>query len=860
MQEDVVTLIDDLAGWVNERPHWQRTAIRRFCNEEEYSVEEISELADQLISATVPEAPLLTADDIPGGSSTGAQVALHSLLDVAGVNALLPGQELSFEPSGMTIIFGNNGSGKSGYGRLLREAVTARVKGALLSDVFSQDSAEQNASLKYLVDGDQQIWSLTEPQHPPLKAVRFYDSDCGISYISKAEEITYRPYALTLLDRLQVLCRAVKDQVDQKIAVNEQAFPELPDLTEDTEARKFLDGLTKTTTLEEIASATRLDDDHTESLAADKQEIARLVAGNPNTEKTRLTNLANNWGVIANYLAESEVAVGAESLEAIAAAKKSATDLRKAADTTSAEKFMAETLDGIGSESWRALWEAAKEFSTNTAYREHVYPHTDNGAVCVLCQQSLSETAADRLKRFEAFVADTTSREALRAEKHLEELRIDYQALSSMPHAVAEAISKLGAEAEDTAASVAWIEQCSATAEVAVSWIEGIDEKLPSAIAVSPKAQAENRKVALSKKAASINTDTYNSTLTVLRTKCREAEARGQLFVATKSLEQAVARLDLRSKLDRAKRQANTTGITQKATALTTEYATVVARDQFARETERLGLRRITLSPIEGRGTATLEHRPSLVGATNAAAVSDIFSEGEQTALGLAGFLTEVELDSSKSAVVFDDPVTSLDAGRRSRVAKRLIELGSERQVVVFTHEITFVNALLNEAKDLAQQIAPRSVQRQGGNPGKVTKEFPWQAKDVPQRIDQLSREVSRFKREREDMDDEQYTKEIRAWAGDLSETWERAVNLEVIDQVVDRGTSQVKPLKLKILPRFTDHDHEVFQNGYGKASSWAGRHDNAPEENFHAPEIEEQELELERIKGWYGKVKSYRN
>ena len=48
--------------------------------------------------------------------------------------------------------------------------------------------------------------------------------------------------------------------------------------------------------------------------------------------------------------------------------------------------------------------------------------------------------------------------------------------------------------------------------------------------------------------------------------------------------------------------------------------------------------------------------------------IDHVLSEGEQTALGLAGLLTEVEYDESKSAVALDDPVSSLKpvAGRGS--------------------------------------------------------------------------------------------------------------------------------------------------------------------------------------------------
>ncbi|MGO1182959.1 MAG: hypothetical protein ACTH3H_01125 [Micrococcaceae bacterium] len=110
---------------------------------------------------------------------------------------------------------------------------------------------------------------------------------------------------------------------------------------------------------------------------------------------------------------------------------------------------------------------------------------------------------------------------------------------------------------------------------------------------------------------------------------------------------------------------------------------TSIVRDQFACETEQLYLPRVTLDLTKGRRDVTLEHRPRLLGATSDADIDDVLSEGEQTALGLSGFLTDVEFDESKSAVVLDDPVSSLDAGRRSRVTRRLAELAQSRQVIV---------------------------------------------------------------------------------------------------------------------------------------------------------------------------------
>jgi hypothetical protein len=53
------------------------------------------------------------------------------------------------------------------------------------------------------------------------------------------------------------------------------------------------------------------------------------------------------------------------------------------------------------------------------------------------------------------------------------------------------------------------------------------------------------------------------------------------------------------------------------------------------------------------------------------AKVHNALSEGEQTCVGLAAFLTELTTASHESALVFDDPVSSLDHRWRNKVAER---------------------------------------------------------------------------------------------------------------------------------------------------------------------------------------------
>jgi len=249
-----------------------------------------------------------------------------------------------------------------------------------------------------------------------------------------------------------------------------------------------------------------------------------------------------------------------------------------------------------------------------------------------------------------------------------------------------------------------------------------------------------------------------------------------------------------------------------------------------------------------------------LLGTETATPLKQVLSEGEQTALGLAGFFTEAHFDDSKSALVLDDPVTSLDHVRRSKVANRIVEFAQERQVIVFTHDIKFVGDLARVSREQGIAVIERGIERVGGKtPGRVINAHPWKAKDVDARFHELERQLTRLKRERPNWGQEEYERECSAWAGLLSETWERLVNLEIIWQVVDPATSEVRPRMFKVLSRITADDNKEFQESYSRCSQWARRHDKSPETNYVAPEPAEIQDELGLIRAWHARIKKYR-
>src|SRR5688572_391720 len=122
------------------------------------------------------------------------------------------------------------------------------------------------------------------------------------------------------------------------------------------------------------------------------------------------------------------------------------------------------------------------------------------------------------------------------------------------------------------------------------------------------------------------------------------------------------------------------------------------------------------------------------------AKVASILSEGEKTCVALAAFLTELATGTHHSTLVFDDPVSSLDHRWRKNVATCLVEEAELRQIIVFTHDLVFVNDLQDVARGSNVPCALFTVTRGSQGAGLVKEGLPRRAKSVEDRIDKLPR------------------------------------------------------------------------------------------------------------------------
>jgi energy-coupling factor transporter ATP-binding protein EcfA2 len=852
-----MALLDEVVSWAKLRPWWQQRLLLRLARGEAISDDDCVATAAKMVEPLPPTPPggwlaeLKVVD-----RSASEQVRLVAVRDVENVNRLAPGQRLTFAPEGLTVVFGRNGSGKSGYARVIQAMVRTRKRSTILSDVFGPTDCRTKAVVEYTVGEWAGEAALGVSAPVDLSRVSFYDEKCGDDYLVTEAEPAFSPSALRLLDDLAHACQRIREVLLVKLRALDPPAVGLPQLEKGTPAASWLSSLSGATTDVEIATNC-LDNPEDATILAELDRAAGILrALDPTVEKNRLQGNASALARLSSHLDALDRELGKDREDVLNDLRSTAVSLRQASELASSAGFSREPVPGVGGETWRALWHAAVAFSRVMAPGSDTHPPSKPGDRCVLCQQELDTDAASRMDRFHSFVEDTTSTQAAQAEQNLSgELR-RIESVTVTPGQVSLDLGHIAGAHPDLRRRC--IDALAAWESRKASLVGAADVLVPVAAEGSLVAHVRSVADDEANQAAMLNAETVAAQLAANATLQSAARARIALAAARDAVVAERDRLRQRAQIEAARTEAATKGITDKIGELTRRHVTVAMQDQFSRESDRLDVTRVTLRDTKAR-LGTLLHRPEFIGATLNARLPEVLSEGEQTALGLAGFLTEARFDESKSALVFDDPVTSLDHVRRDKVAKRIAGLAAARQVIVFTHDVTFTVDLRRACEDRGVHFTERAIllgpHRQ---PGHTQDKLPWTAQDAAQRLNTLDQRLAAVKREAEEWDEEEYGRRARELAGEMSETWERVISQEIANRLVRPDTNYVQPMMMRVLRQITEQDDKEFQSSYSRISAWAPRHDNAAALNYVPPSLGELETEIGLMRAWFKRVRGY--
>lgn len=113
-----------IVAWAQDCPPWQQDALRRLCEQDSFDAADLNALTSicKRAAAATPIAFAQVRDPAAGQGT----VRLRALYSAAHFNAIVPNARMPFCRAGVTAIYGDNGSGKSGYARVLKKACRAQ--------------------------------------------------------------------------------------------------------------------------------------------------------------------------------------------------------------------------------------------------------------------------------------------------------------------------------------------------------------------------------------------------------------------------------------------------------------------------------------------------------------------------------------------------------------------------------------------------------------------------------------------------------------------------------------------------------------------------------------------------------------
>jgi hypothetical protein len=196
--------LETILSWSATAPAWQKDALRRLCAGPDLEASDEAELLE-ILKGTRPADPVLD-QHIRQKAATHQTIALKSIKDATFVNALAPNQTCSFSQKGMTIVYGDNGSGKSGYVRILKAACRARLdKGFdILPDIYTARKSDVPHARLTFFEGPTRTtttWTKGAPAAPALSAISVFDSAASSIHVSGTNDIAYTPFPLLVLAR-----------------------------------------------------------------------------------------------------------------------------------------------------------------------------------------------------------------------------------------------------------------------------------------------------------------------------------------------------------------------------------------------------------------------------------------------------------------------------------------------------------------------------------------------------------------------------------------------------------------------------------------------------------------------------------
>mgnify|MGYP004686518485 CR=1 FL=1 len=782
-------------------------------------------------------------------NSNNCPVILKSISEVQGVGALSPTRPLEFG-NNLTIVYGENGCGKSSYVRILKSAVSPKNSDAILGNVYKEECPSPQALLTYSDDGLEQIvhW---KPSMKSTCSLNIYDSSIAKQFAEEKNEVIYEPHILSILSTMAKVYEGVKAKFDE---LGSENLAQQTTLNKDIGSHKSVIDFLALKTIkayDKFISDVSWDE-------SQQMQLSTLQEGLQNQDpskqlkalKAQKDLVDKQYQILIDLITKT----GNNFSDKYLLQRKAQIGTKQAADNLIEELKKVSIISKTGSDNWKKMWSAAVKFSQESTSESSDTIIADGK--CILCQQDLSKDARERIAEFYKYMTSTAIKKSEKAhstfETTVEQLKTIYSGINI--EQIESVLRSSGIE-DDIIQQI--IEQYK-TAKSRCKWLFEYTDDTKTAI-------PEYSEIRVLQEAKDKMLADYSTRIESLQGIITNRDKQ-ILIVHDLLVEKWINENKLIRKKDIQIKSANLSCRTNALTTVKKELTQILITNtyisRFENEMRAMDCdHKIKVELVSKAEKGKAYHQVALRGAIQKKKTGDVLSEGEFRVVSLAAFLADLSSWNKIFPFVFDDPITSLDHKYEKMVADRLVKLSVERQVIVFTHRLAFAQLLVssigeyNKAQSESEthslidckQIELRN--RPLGEPTEPTYHGALKMKNALNNI--KNNDIALLKKLYEGGEYENYDNGIKSLCSDFRKIVEQGIETDLLSKIVTRFGYSVNTLRLKYLYVVSQSDVDLFNNMMTKYSAY--EHSQSTERPEKLPELSDIEKDVDTFISWCG-------
>lgn len=850
------TVLETILEWSKNRPDWQQDALRRIVLKGRLNKIDIQELVTLIKSGNQENKSNLNfhplnISHLPENHRLENSVSLVSIQEVKNTNNLATNQILNFEPKGLTIIYGHNGTGKSGYSRILKRACRARHRGKIESNIYAEYSTMNKASATITYqDGNLnsfiEKWEDSDLPLQSLSSVSVFDQDCASIHITEKNEVAFRPFGLDIPDELARSCQLIKEELlaeKSELEKSQESIFLTPSWKKDTQAGKIMSSIQTNTDFKTIETLSNLREDENNRLIQLKEDLSKDLIKAIDEQKRKAENI-KELRILISSINEF---TSDQEFSKIYSSYQDAKNKRQVANLVAEKLFSTQPLAGVGNETWRLLWDSARRYSTEVAYFKQEFPPSRKGSVCVLCQQELSEIAIERMLKFEEFIQQDAEKQAQKSENLAKDTldKLTYKKISIKTIRIY--IQNISFTNRDLSKEITrFIALARLRRYLFKKSLNNTEQPILPIYSINPETKLQEIELEIRNYIDDLQKALLGDERKKLENELSELSDRKIMNNMLPSIKKEIERQKKIKHIDQCITETTTPAITRLGNDIADKIITPKLRDRFQEEIIKLSAEKVRVEIQRSGGKYGVPQYQVSLFAKPTAKVDNILSEGEKTCVALAAFLTELATATHKSTLIFDDPVSSLDHHWRKKVAERLVDEAENRQIIIFTHDLIFINDLKDIATGKNQSTKFVTITRGITGSGIVSDGLPWIGKSLDDRIDKLKKLCRAAREYYYQNDDEKYQEKTTNIYTKFRTCWERLIEDVIFHGVIQRHRDYINTKNLKKVTAFNADNYEIFQAGFKKCCDIIDSHDPSRGRNAIVPSPIETEKDIQ--------------